>query len=143
MQKYKYCPKCSQPLEDNGKCPGCSYGHKKHSPQADPSSKQCAFLDTGYRCQSDGHLSTDTHGAGPWYCRPHFSRIMGWPALEAGSIRDETQADVDARVNKIIPILTGESEHDWSTRCKARTLATLKHLGMPSPESHPEPGWNG
>ena len=173
MIKYKYCPKCSQPLEDDGKCAGCSYGHKAAQPK-DEFGKQCAFNDTGYRCQKDGHLSGDTHGKGSWYCRAHFARVMGWQAWEAATpsksrsvspsveeiarglkepwrtkalehhglpITDDSQAEVDARVNKIVPRLPGESDHAWSMRCKDWALARLKTMG--TPQTQPEPGWNG
>jgi hypothetical protein len=38
----------------------------------------CAYNDHGMLCNSAGTLSLTTLGGGPWYCREHFSRMMGW-----------------------------------------------------------------
>src|SRR3990167_9752469 len=82
-EKYKYCPYCQQPLEDNGSCPGCSYGHKHQKAKSQDQPRLCAWNDHGMSCHLPGHLSQTVHGTGPWYCRSHFAQIMGWPALTA------------------------------------------------------------
>lgn len=79
--------------------------------------KQCIWKTNGYQCQGIGHLSTGTLGTGPWYCREHFAMLMKWPAYRA-NIVDDSQDAVDKRVNKLVPREAGESEHDWSMRCK-------------------------
>jgi hypothetical protein len=86
--------------------------------------KQCVWKTDGYQCQSMGHLSTTISG-GPWYCRSHFARLMGWPSWEAAVV-DDSQEAIDERVNKIVPRHTGESEHAWSMRCRQWTLDRLK-----------------
>jgi hypothetical protein len=83
--------------------------------------KQCAWNEVGYRCQADGHLAQTVHGAGPWYCRAHFAALNNWPAWKA-PVSEESQAAIDARVNKLVPRLQGESEHAWSMRCRAWAL---------------------
>lgn len=88
-------------------------------------SKQCIFKTNGYQCQHDGHLSTGTLGEGPWYCREHFARVMGWQAWEASAV-DETQVVVDERVSKRVHRLEGESEHAWSTRCRLWVLDRIR-----------------
>jgi hypothetical protein len=87
--------------------------------------KQCAFNDHGYRCQNDGHMSTTTLGDGPWYCRAHFAKLMGWLSWEAGAVND-SEEEIDKRVNKIVPRREGESMHDWSMRCKDHVMAFVK-----------------
>lgn len=157
MEKYKYCPHCSQPLENDGSCPGCQYGHKRQKTKSIEQPRLCAFNDQGLPCHRPGHLSTGTHGEGPWFCRTHFARIMKWPAWEA-AVTDvkplspaveeitrelkepyrsravecqkaargaEPMSEVDKRVNKLVPRLTGESEHAWSMRCRTWTLEQL------------------
>lgn len=87
--------------------------------------RQCGWKDhVGMRCQEDGSMSLDTTGKGPWYCSVHFSSLMGWPS-PGKQKPPETQADIDARVSKIVPRKPGESEHDWSMRCKAYVLDRL------------------
>ena len=125
MEKYKYCPHCSQPLEDDGSCPGCAYGHKRQKPKSQDQPRLCAWNDHGMPCHEPGHLSQGTLGLGPWYCRSHFARLMGWPAWAAAAIED-SQEEVDARVNKIVPRKPGESEHDWSMRCRTWVMERIR-----------------
>lgn len=47
-------------------------------------------------------------------------------ARERQKASQETMIEVDKRVNRLVPRETGESEHDWSMRCKDYTLAKLK-----------------
>jgi hypothetical protein len=116
MKKYKFCPKCSQPLEDDGTCPGCTYGHKrqqqaKHTQQP----RLCAFNDHGDSCRQPGHLSTGTIGTGPWYCRAHFAKIMKWPAWEA-----TTEKPLSIAVEEI----TKDLKEPYRTRAlKAQAIA--------------------
>ena len=88
--KYRYCPNCSQPLEDNGECPGCTYGHKRQQQPKESQDRTCAWNDHGLPCHLIGHLSQTTLGSGPWYCRDHFAMLMGWPALRA-NVTDEAE----------------------------------------------------
>ena len=91
---------------------------KKPIFEKDLSDKQCVWKTDGYQCQDRGHLSTMTLGAGPWYCRQHFAKLNSWASWEA-AVSNDSQADIDARVNRIVPRNDGESEHAWSMRCKA------------------------
>ena len=101
---------------------------RKQTLLADPQfEKQCAWTELGYRCQADGHLAQTIHGGGPWYCRAHFAALNNWPAWKA-PVKDFSQEAIDARVNKLVPRLPGESEHAWSMRCKDWALAKLKRL---------------
>ena len=40
--------------------------------------KGCRWNDHGMQCDKYGHLSQGTNGEGPWYCRDHFAKLMGW-----------------------------------------------------------------
>lgn len=127
--KYKFCPKCSQPLEDDCSCPGCSYGHKRQATsKASDRPRLCAWDDHGQPCGYPAGLSDCTNGAGPWYCRLHYAKLKGHDAPEVHEV-DMSQAVVDKRVNTIVPREPSESEHDWSTRCKAWALARLGKVG--------------
>ena len=138
VEKYKYCPYCQQPLEDDGSCPGCSYGRKRQQAKPPPERPRlCAWNNHGDPCHAIGHLSTSTNGSGPWYCRSHFARLMGWPSWQA-AVTEDSQAEVDERVNKLVPRLQNESEHDWSMRCRNWTLERLKGRVL-----QPEPGESG
>lgn len=95
--------------------------------ESDKYNKQCVFNDHGYRCQNDGHLSSTTYGEGPWYCRQHFCKVMGWPDYTVPQ-EQMAQADVDARGNKRLPRNPNESEHDWSMRCRDATILILSQL---------------
>lgn len=87
--------------------------------------KQCIWKTDGYQCQNEGHLSTGTLGEGPWYCRAHFARLMKWPAYSAPA-EDLSQEAVDRRVGKIVPRLAGETEHEWSMRCRDYVMAYVR-----------------
>lgn len=77
-EKYKYCPRCSQPLEDDGSCPGCSYGHKRQQQvSAKTVNPECPWNDHGLRCNRLGSMSDATNGAGPWYCGRHYWKMRG------------------------------------------------------------------
>lgn len=82
-----------------------------HDPQFD---RQCPWNDHGIRCQNTGSVSLDTHGGGPWYCSKHFFDLSNRNRAEDPVV----MAEIDARVNDLVPRATGESEHDWSMRCK-------------------------
>lgn len=119
------CPKCHGITEQDNKSCSCGWtarGQKKEI------SKQCAFDDVGYRCQLDGHIATTTHGEGPWYCRTHFARVMGWAALQAAVIDEDTMSAVDKRVNALVPRLPVESDQDWTIRCRDWTRKRLGGL---------------
>jgi hypothetical protein len=88
--------------------------------------KRCCFQDHGMPCGRYGTISLSTKGWGQWYCRDHAWATLG----DSGHMpqhpkRDETQEDIDARVNKLVPRIAGESEHDWSMRCKAWAVARI------------------
>lgn len=85
--------------------------------------KHCAYNDHGMNCGQPGFLSLATHGEGPWYCRKHFASIMGWPDQPAVREREETQADIDARVERLVP--RQGTTQDWSKACR---IYALKHL---------------
>lgn len=103
-----------------------------HEPKFD---KQCTWRDRGEQCQSYGSLSTGIVG-GPWYCRLHFAAVMGWPAWEAPAV-DESLFAIDERVNRIVPRIPGESEHEWSMRCKDWVVRRLKKPMFHEPMREP------
>lgn len=117
------CPSCGGLTEEDDKSCSCGWKAKKYEPKYQP--RLCAFNDHGYVCHLPGHLSTGTLGGGPWYCRKHFARLMGWPSWEA-TVQSDSIEIVDQRVNKIIPRLDGESDHAWSMRCKDWVVAKIK-----------------
>lgn len=95
-------------------------------------SKQCIWKTDGYQCQNIGHMSKCTAGEGPWYCRRHFEKLMGWSVCLVPEV-DDSQETIDVRVNKIVPREPGENEHDWSMRCKAFVLDFIKKQGKKQP----------
>lgn len=130
--------------------------------------KQCSWNDHGSRCERDGYISDTTFGLGPWYCRDHYADLKGWPRItgekplsmeveemtrelkepyrsraierQRVSRTAESMVEVDKRVNKLVPRLPGESEHDWSMRCRLWTLDQVSKL---SKRFQQEPGANG
>ncbi len=98
--------------------------------------KQCIWKTEGHQCQSIGHLSSGTLGSGPWYCREHFARLMKWPAWQA-SVVDESQDAVDERVNAYVSREAGDSEHDWSMRCRVWTMDKLRRGRIFKPMREP------
>ena len=81
------CPNCEGLTELDGK--SCSCGWKARSADKPKQARLCEFDDHGQPCGYPGHLSTGTLGTGPWYCRTHFARVMGWPAVEASAVREK------------------------------------------------------
>jgi hypothetical protein len=122
------CPSCGGLTELDEKSCSCGWRARKSAPERKTVDRQCIWKTNGYQCQNDGHLSDTTHGAGPWYCRSHYAQLKGWDAWQA-AVTDESQAAVDERVNEIVPREPGESEHDWSMRCKAWALARIAKIG--------------
>ena len=172
----KTCPKCKGLLEDDGSC-SCGYTtQQKRDTKQQP--RRCAYNDHGQTCGRPGYLSLSTNGEGAFYCRSHYARLMGWPALEASVIEkplsiaveeitrelkepyrqralehqaaaagldkepvaeEEPMSAVDERVNHLVPRLSGESEHDWSMRCRDWTLARLSEARIDTQAAR-EPG---
>lgn len=155
LQSRPDCPECGEPMAkpySSCKCGWRSTPQKKQPEKP----RVCAFNDHGYTCGQPGFLSRTTNGEGPWFCRQHFARIMNWPdwsetAVKPLSIAVEEMtrdikepyrsramerqktpeslgpiSEVDKRVNKLVPRLPGESDHDWSMRCKDWVLARIK-----------------
>jgi len=81
------CPKCGLLTELDEK--SCSCGWRARVAEKAPQARICEFNDHGHDCGYPGHLSTGTLGTGPWYCRAHFARVMGWPAIEASAVREK------------------------------------------------------
>jgi hypothetical protein len=77
------CPSCHGLTEKDGK--SCSCGWRAQATKQHAQKRICEFDDHGQQCGYEGRLSTTTMGEGPWYCRAHFARIMGWPQWEAGT----------------------------------------------------------
>lgn len=161
---YEICPKCNGLLELDGTC-SCGYRPKTESK---PKPRLCAFNNHGDSCHLPGYLSQTTYGEGPWYCRAHFAKIMGWPAETSekplsiaveeitqdlkepyrsraierqknSRLEREPMSEVDKRVNKLVPRLDGESEHAWSMRCRLWVMDYVARLARPQEE----PGANG
>jgi hypothetical protein len=122
------CPECGEPLAKPFKSCTCGWRDEPKKRERDKP-RLCPWNDHGDVCGRPGHLSDSVVGGGPWYCREHFARLKGWSSWEA-AVTDESMAAVDARVNKLVPRLEGESEHDWSMRCRDWTIATLKKRGV-------------
>ena len=101
--------------------------------------KQCVWRDMGSQCQEDGHLSTGTLGEGPWYCRRHFARKMGWPHYEV-SVTDDPQTAIDKRVTGLVPRLEGETDNGWSMRCRAWVTDRMRRGRIFSDTPMREPG---
>lgn len=96
-QKFKYCPHCQAPLEDDGSCPGCAYGHKRTgSASGKRPSPECPFDDHGRRCNLIGSISDSTTGSGPWYCPEHYWQLKGYPMRKAE--RRLTPEESDAKI---------------------------------------------
>jgi hypothetical protein len=84
-------------------------------------SKQCAWIDSGgHQCQHYGSMSSDTTGHGPWFCGQHFFDTKG------KKLPPVDMAEIDERVNKIVSRRSGESEHDWSMRCRDYVVDFVK-----------------
>lgn len=99
---------------------------------------QCPWNDHGYQCQATGWLADTTNGRGPWYCRTHYAQLHGREAWTAPVVDNSPEA-LDARVNKIVPKLPNESDHDWAMRCRKWVLAEMRRMvGTPkrSPMAH-------
>lgn len=92
--------------------------------------KQCAWNDLGYRCQGDGHMSQGINGNGPWYCRAHFADLT---KRERWVVPKDDPGLSDRYANALVPRLEGESEHDWSMRCRDWVLAKLKSKNFMKP----------
>lgn len=45
---------------------------------------------------------------------------------KASGLWDNSQAAVDERVNRLVPREPGESEHDWSMRCRDWVLEKIR-----------------
>jgi hypothetical protein len=118
------CPSCHGLTEKDEQ--SCSCGWRAQSAVKTKPPKLCVFNDHGLTCGYPGFLSNTTNGDGPWYCKAHFARIMGWPALEASVLKDDSQEAVNERVNKLVPRSPGESVHDWAMRCRQWTMDHLK-----------------
>ena len=80
------CPQCYGETEPDNKSCSCGWASRGKS-TAKKGPTLCCYNDHGTPCHAQGHLSTGTTGAGPWYCRPHFARVMGWPVWEASAIK--------------------------------------------------------
>ena len=85
----RICPECNNPMNANDKCQTCGWTRDKPKANGNPYpfgirigtewiDKQCGYDDHGKRCQRIGHMAMSTNGEGPWYCRTHFARLMGW-----------------------------------------------------------------
>ena len=93
--------------------------------------KRCCFQDHGMSCGRYGTISLSTKGWGQWYCRDHAWAAIGDHGHKPQHPkRDETQEEIDARVNKLVPRVAGESEHDWSMRCREWAKARMR-LSVP------------
>jgi hypothetical protein len=122
------CPKCSGITEKDNK--SCSCGWTARGNRKEQVSKQCAFNDHGLRCEKTGSIANTTNGEGPWYCRDHFATVMGWGALKAVTLPDESQEAVDRRVNAMVPKRDGESMHDWSMRCRDFSVSRIRDISI-------------
>ncbi len=131
------CPSCGGLAELDEKSCSCGWRAKGKNPfKPERIDKQCIWKTDGYQCQNDGHLSNSTLGAGPWYCRVHFAKLMSWASWEA-SVVDESMIADDNRVSKLDSREAGESDHEWSMRCKTWVLAKVKRGLLRGPERQP------
>lgn len=83
----KKCPQCGGLTEPDGTWCSCGWRAQPVGNVLENRKEHyCEFNDYGQSCPQVGFLSQSTNGAGPWYCRTHFARIMGWPVVEAGIV---------------------------------------------------------
>lgn len=76
----RQCPKCGGTTETDGKHCSCGWTATPRKEAAED--RQCAYVELGVRCTTQGHLSRSVRG-GPWYCGPHFWMVNGWEKQEA------------------------------------------------------------
>ena len=89
---------------------------------------QCMGRDNGIQCP----LESNRLHRGKRYCEAHLG-----VALDKERDEEEVrQAAVDERVNAIVPRRSGESDHDWSMRCRQWVLAELR-----KPRLRPNKDW--
>lgn len=85
----RICPECNNPMNRPNDCQTCGWKRDGKRQNGNPYlfgvkvgdhwiDKQCGFDDVGHRCTRPGHMAMSTNGEGPWYCRQHFARLMGW-----------------------------------------------------------------
>lgn len=84
------CPQCNEVLVNQRKCEDCGWTAEPVKTDRSPYkhgikiegrwiNRGCAWNDHGSECDKIGVMSQATNGQGPWYCRQHFARLMGWP----------------------------------------------------------------
>lgn len=82
MQIVATCPRCSATLLPSSKACACGWRSRQEVlTEAGPS--LCAWNDQGELCRDRGSLSHSTTGSGPWYCREHYYRLMGYADMQA------------------------------------------------------------
>lgn len=141
-EKYQYCPRCSQPLEDDGSCPGCSYGHKRINAPAKPTiNPECPWNDHGVRCGKIGSLSDSHNGSGPWYCSEHFWQLKGWPIKK--SVAPKVSYRERWYAERALPYEPPKLQDVGHFKCVATTAKDLLariHSGDIGPKRQREPG---
>ena len=141
------CPSCRGVLEDDGTC-SCGFGMREKVKKTRSSDEvknvrtKCHFNEFGRLCERPGTISPSTHGGGPWYCRKHAHVAFhdGEDHPEPPPDR-ESMEEVDKRVHAIVPRLPGESEHDWSMRCRAYVMKMVKQLAAKMMSNTPNRDW--
>lgn len=102
------------------------------------SDMQCSRMVMGKRCQHDGNVMT---GNGMRYCRDCFiAESNEEKHRNARPKKEFIPPELDARVSALVPRREGESEHDWSMRCRTETLEKLKRKPKREVHVQTEPG---
>lgn len=121
------CPQCGGLKEADGKSCSCGWRKGEYRSKKDAVLKLCGYNDHGDECGYPGPLSLSTNGEGPWYCRKHFAMIAHMPAPPDMPAEDTASAR-DLRVEQRLPRAFGESEHDWSMRCRDYVKANTRKM---------------
>lgn len=128
------CPECGLPLASPFKSCRCGWGKEAKAMLAQK--HMCVWRNRGEPCQAVGICSDSTVGGGPWYCRDHYADLKGWERADAPRTADkEPIEEVDKRVSRVVPRLPGESDHDWSMRCKEYVLAFVRRQVARKPDT--------
>lgn len=107
------CPQCGNPLIAPFKSCACGWGAPKRAEREQPRHDGfCSWHANGKRCRYPGSLSSNTNGAGPWYCRYHFGCTD--PVIGA-QILDESQ--------EYKPVTKGDQEREHSEAVAKRLKA--------------------
>jgi len=88
MELVKSCPSCGSRIASNSSSCRCGWaedGYDKKSKSDDRTGQICSWSHEGRRCVCRGIISQGTNGDGKYFCREHWSRLMGDPTDVLGN----------------------------------------------------------